>query len=90
MHSLNEIAFNFKSALRCNPILQMNLVMEKNQHISALLISMLLQLEKDGYISLNDYPPQTLLNEDYTSEWNQFVNSYYEDHKKAYRGSQYI
>lgn len=90
MHSLNETAFNFKSPLRCHPILQMNLMMEKNQHISALLISMLLQLEKDGVVSLNDYPPQNLLNDDYTSEWNQFVNGYYEDNRKAYRGSQYL
>jgi hypothetical protein len=90
VYSLRESIFVYKSAVRYDPILQMNLVQEKNQHISALLISMLLQLEKDGFISLNDYPSGNVMNEEYSSEFNQFVNSYYEESRRSYKGSNYI
>ena len=90
LYSLRENIFTFKSAVRFDPLLHMNLVMEKNQHISALLLSMLLQLEKDGYLSLNDYPPTTVNNEEYTSEFNSFVSSYYEESRRSYKGSHYV
>lgn len=67
MYSLRENVLTYRSAVRYDPVLHMNLIIEKNTHISALLISMLLQLEKDGYISLGDYPPTIVNNEDFTS-----------------------
>lgn len=51
---------------------------------------MLLQMEKDGKINLGDYPPNSIFLEDYTTEFGGFVNGYYEDNKRAYRGGNYV
>lgn len=89
MDSLKTPYYSFRSPIRIDPLLQINHSGEKNQHISTLLISMLLQMEKDGRICLGDYPPVSIFLEDYTTELASFVNAYYEDNRRAFRGSNY-
>ena len=78
MDSMSEVAIQYRSPLRRAGILNTNLTTHSNVHVACLVMSMLLQLEKDGFVNLSDLQPLNLLSESYTSNWNSFVNSYYE------------
>lgn len=59
------------SALGASPILQQIMKFKKKtQHVTVLLISMVLQLEGDGFINnLDEYPSKMALEKTYTAEF---------------------
>ena len=63
----------------------------KTQHVAALLISMVLQLERSGFISnLDQYPSRNALDVCYTSWFENFVNNYYDETHRPFTGRNYV
>lgn len=76
-----EVILNYVSPVRSHPLLQ-QLVKFKSraQHVACLLLSMLLQLEADGYIhNLDAYPSLFAFTHPYTFWFEEFVENYYEE-----------
>ena len=60
------------------------------QHVAALLFSLLLQLEADGFINnLDSFPALFGFAQNYTYWGNAFVETYYEDTHRSYIAKYY-
>lgn len=82
----------YYSPVRAQPILlQLVRFKSKAQHVAALLLSMLLQLESDGHIvNLQSYPAMEAFEKDYTHWFDEFIESYYEDTHRPYMAKNYV
>lgn len=80
------------SPVRSNPILmQVYRFKSKAQHVAALLVSMLLQLQHDGHINnLEEYPAMDAFQKNYIYWFDEFVESYYDDTHRPYMGKHYV
>lgn len=75
-----DLVYSYYSPLGMPPILHIvNYMREKFDHVTVLIVSMLLQLEHDGVIHLSDYPSSLPLQQDYTAWMDQFVTNYHEE-----------
>ena len=82
----------YVSALGLSSVLQLITKFKtKTQHVAALLISMVLQLEADGFINnLDEYPSKNALDTCYTSWFESFVNTYYDETHRAFTARNYV
>ncbi len=87
-----EYVLTYFSPVRAQPILlQLLRFKTKAQHVAALLLAMLLQLEADGHITnLEQYPAMEAFEKNYTHWFEEFVDSYYEDTHRPYMAKNYV
>jgi hypothetical protein len=74
-----DVVYEYCSPLGIAPVLKIiHHMREKYDHVTILLIIMLLQLEREGHISLSQYPGNLPLQCDYTSWFETQIDNYYE------------
>jgi len=74
-----DTVYAYYSPLGVSPVLHIvNYMREKYEHVMVLLVSMLLQLEREGLIDLNRYPSTLPLQRDYAYWFEQQADHYYE------------
>ena len=82
---------NFVSAVRMTPFTQ-HLIKFKSraQHVAALILTMLLQLEADGYIeNLDSLPSPFAFHQSFTFWFEDFVDGYYEETHRSFIAKHY-
>lgn len=79
---IDDRFLKFKSGLRYDSMIQLT---ENNrdrlEHIAARLVTLLLELEEQGYINLSQYESPLVLNKDYTSWIPTFARKYYDEYR---------
>ena len=82
---------NFVSPIRASPLTQQVVKFKsKLQHVGALLFTLLLQLEADGYVyNLDAFPGLFGFASNFTHWCQSFVNVYYEDTHRSYIAKYY-
>lgn len=86
-----DVLLNYVSAVRASPLTQ-QLVKFKNkaQHVASLLLTLMLQLEADGYLhNLDQLPSLFAFTQPYTFWFQEFVDSYYEDTHRSFIAKHY-
>lgn len=81
-----DVILNYISPIRALPLTQQLIKFKgKMQHVGALLFSLLLQMESDGYINnLDAYPGLFAFASNYTHWGQSFVDTYFEDTHRSY------
>jgi hypothetical protein len=70
----------YYSPLSILPLLHIvNIMRDKQDHVTVLLVTMLLQLERQGYFNLSRFPSHQPLKRDYTAPFEQHVNHYHQE-----------
>ena len=92
IHPDTDPILNYVSALGLPSVLQLITKFKaKTQHVAALLISMVLQLESDGLINnLDELPSRNALDICFTSWFEPFVNNYYDETHRAFTAKNYV
>lgn len=92
IHPDTDYILNYVSALGQPSILQqITKFKAKTQHVAALLIIMILDMEREGLIhNLDEYPSRNCLDKCYTSWFQTFVDNYYDDTHRPFTARNYM
>lgn len=88
--TVHDAVYWFYSPLSILPVMHIfNYMREKYDHVTILLMTMLLQLEREGHVNLTRYPSHLPLQRDFTSPFEPQVNNYNEQMNNS-KGAQKI